>query len=313
MDREAWLATVHRVAKSQVWSDLGDTRRHACTRGTHWAKRVEVQHVDDAWLMMDLVDYPDHSVPVPQNQEGKNYISQTPLQVGLGSTKPDMVEVKWSQQMKRESSEGKVHRFGSLGAVLSVPVILRAKWLGISQSCIALCCAVLELGSPVALEICKLLNAPCEHCLQLRTMKVKSESESRSVVSNSLWSHGLYSAWNSPGQNMAVGSLSLLQGIFPTKGSNPGLPHCRRILYQLSYNGSPRILEWVAYPFSSGSSHPRNLTGVSYIAGRFLTNWAMREAQGLIFIFPSIRMWIPKEQEGYSYFSCKVSRLQFPQ
>ena len=59
--------------------------------------------MDDAWLMMDLVDYPDHSVPVPQNQEGKNYISQTPLQVGLGSTKPDMVEVKWSQQMKREN------------------------------------------------------------------------------------------------------------------------------------------------------------------------------------------------------------------
>ena len=53
--------------------------------------------------MMVLVDYPDHSVPVPQNQEGENYISQTPLQVGLGSTKPDMVKVKWSQQMKREN------------------------------------------------------------------------------------------------------------------------------------------------------------------------------------------------------------------
>ena len=46
-------------------------------------------------------------------------------------------------------------------------------------------------------------------------------------------------------------SLSLLQGIFLTQGSNPGLPHCRRILYQLSHNGSPRILQWVAYPFSS--------------------------------------------------------------
>jgi len=42
-----------------------------------------------------------------------------------------------------------------------------------------------------------------------------------------------------------VGSLSLLQGIFPTQESNPGLPHCRWILYQLSYQGSPRILEWV--------------------------------------------------------------------
>ena len=44
-----------------------------------------------------------------------------------------------------------------------------------------------------------------------------------------------YSPWNSPGQNIGVGSLSLLQGIFPTQGSNPGLPHCRRILYWLSY------------------------------------------------------------------------------
>ena len=48
------------------------------------------------------------------------------------------------------------------------------------------------------------------------------------------------------------------QGIFPTQGSNPGLPHCRQILYQLSHMGSPRILEWVAYPFSRGSSRPRN-------------------------------------------------------
>ena len=79
-------------------------------------------------------------------------------------------------------------------------------------------------------------------------------------------------------QNTGVGSLSLLQGIFPTQGSNPGLPHCGQILYQLSHQGSPGILEWVAYPFSSGSSWPRNWTGVSCIAGGFFTNWAMREA-----------------------------------
>ena len=51
--------------------------------------------------------------------------------------------------------------------------------------------------------------------------------------------HGLYSPWDSPGQNTGVGSLSLLQGIFPTQGLNPGLPYCRRILYQLSHKGSP--------------------------------------------------------------------------
>ena len=105
-----------------------------------------------------------------------------------------------------------------------------------------------------------------EHCKL--TMKVK-------VTSDSLWPHGLYSPWNSPGQNTGEGSLSLLQGIFPTQGSNPGLPHCRWILYQLSYKGSPRILEWVAYPFFSQSSWPRNWTGISCIAGRFFTNWAI--------------------------------------
>ena len=51
--------------------------------------------------------------------------------------------------------------------------------------------------------------------------------------------HWLYSPQNSLGQNTGVGSHSLLQGIFPTQGSNPGLPHCRQILYQLSYQGSP--------------------------------------------------------------------------
>ena len=66
-----------------------------------------------------------------------------------------------------------------------------------------------------------------------------SESESCSVVSNSLQPHGLYSPWNSPGQNIGVGSLSLLQGIFPNQGSNLGLQHCRWIPYQLSHKGSP--------------------------------------------------------------------------
>ena len=52
--------------------------------------------------------------------------------------------------------------------------------------------------------------------------------------------HRLYIPWNSPGQNTGVGGLALLQGIFPTQGSNPGLLHCRWILYQLSHKGSPR-------------------------------------------------------------------------
>ena len=83
-----------------------------------------------------------------------------------------------------------------------------------------------------------------------------------SVMPNSLQSHGLYSPFNSPGQNTGVGRLSLLQGISPTQGLNPGLPQCKQILYQLSHKGSPGILEWAAYPFFSRSSWPRNWTGV---------------------------------------------------
>ena len=108
----------------------------------------------------------------------------------------------------------------------------------------------------------------------------REESEVKVTQSHlTLWPHGLYSPWNSPDQNTGVGILSLLQVIFLTQGSNPGLQHCRWVLYQLSHKGSPRILERVAYPFSKGSSQPRNRTGVSCIAGRFLTNWAMREAR----------------------------------
>ena len=101
-----------------------------------------------------------------------------------------------------------------------------------------------------------------------------SKSESWPVVSNSLRPHGLYSPWNSPGQNTGVGSLSLLQGIFPTQGLNPDFLHCRWILYHLSHKGSPRILEWVASSFYRGSCWHRNQTGVSCIVGRFFTSWA---------------------------------------
>ena len=56
----------------------------------------------------------------------------------------------------------------------------------------------------------------------------------------------LYSPWNSPGQNTGVGNLSLLHWIFPTQQSNWGLLHCRRILSQLSYQGSPKVKVKVA-------------------------------------------------------------------
>ena len=66
---------------------------------------------------------------------------------------------------------------------------------------------------------------------------------SRSVVSDSLPRYGqqptrLLCPWDSPGKNTGVGSHSLLQGIFPTQGSNAGLPHFWQILYHLSHQGS---------------------------------------------------------------------------
>ena len=70
-------------------------------------------------------------------------------------------------------------------------------------------------------------------------------------------------------KNTGMGSLFLLHGIFPTQESNQGLLHCRWILYHLSQQGSPRILEWVAYPFSNGTSQSRNELGVSCITGGF--------------------------------------------
>ena len=144
--------------------------------------------------------------------------------------------------------------------------------------------------------------------------------------------------WNSPGQNNVLGSCFLLQGIFPIQGWNPGLPHCRQILYQLRHQRrdlrvkeilhihiqlfqyhllkrlimlfwgtfillslvkfaqsrptlcdpmdytvhgilQTRTLEWVVFPFSRGSSQPRDQTQVSDIAGIFFISWVTREVQ----------------------------------
>ena len=100
---------------------------------------------------------------------------------------------------------------------------------------------------------------------------------------DSLQPHGLQPTrllhpWNFLGKSTGVGCHFLLRGIFETQGSNPGLLHCRCILYQPSHKRSPRILEWVGYPFSRGSSRPRDWTRVSCIAGRFFTSWAIRGA-----------------------------------
>ena len=104
-------------------------------------------------------------------------------------------------------------------------------------------------------------------------------NESSWVPSDSLQPRGLFSPWTSPGQNTGVGSLYCSSGNLP----NPGIEHSSPTLQadcQLSHKGSPRILEQIAYPFSSRPSWPRNQTRVSCIAGGFFMNWATREAPG---------------------------------
>ena len=124
-----------------------------------------------------------------------------------------------------------------------------------------------------------------------------------------LWLNGLEPArllcpWDSPGKNTEGGCHALLQGIFPTQGLNPGLPHCRRILYCLSHQGSPRIPEWVAYPFSRGTSWPRNWTRVSRIAGRSFTSWATREALTSAYYPPILTMLL--HMADFALFSAWV-------
>ena len=120
-----------------------------------------------------------------------------------------------------------------------------------SDSCISKltphCSSVWEPNTSLRLLMCCLRSWQQPHVevsilplwkLRLKNEKVKeSESESHSVGSDSLWPHELWAMElsRSEYQNTRVGSRSLFQGIFPTQGSNPGLPHCRQILYQLSY------------------------------------------------------------------------------
>ena len=102
---------------------------------------------------------------------------------------------------------------------------------------------------------------------------------------------------DSHGKNTGVGSCFLLQGIFPTEESNLSLFHYRRILYCLSHQGSPRVLEWVDYLFSSRSFWPRNGTRISHIADRFFTSWATSELFYSWSILPMrscLQSWIEK-------------------
>ena len=88
---------------------------------------------------------------------------------------------------------------------------------------------------------------------------------------------------NSPGQNTGGGRLSLLQGIFATQGSNPGFPHCRQILYHLSYQGAHSLEK---YLFKFLANLKIGVFGVFAtrfcefpIFFGFFTSWTTRETQ----------------------------------
>ena len=134
-------------------------------------------------------------------------------------------------------------------------------------------------------------------------LQFSSVQFSHSVMSNSLRPHGLYSPWNSPGQNAGVGSLSLLQGIFQTQELNPGLLHCRWILYQLTYQfSSVQSLSRVrlsATPWTAACQASLSITNSRSLL-KFMSIESVMPPNHLIFccplllppsIFPSIRVF----------------------
>ena len=142
------------------------------------------------------------------------------------------------------------HRYYSIVIVLSHLVPSKKSESEVAQSCPTLCDPVDY--SPTGSSVHGILQARILEWIAISFSRDLPdpgiEPRSPAVEADSLPAEP-------PGKpkNTGVGSRSLLQGVFPTQGSNPGLPDCRQILYQLSHQGSPRILEWLAYPFSRGS------------------------------------------------------------
>ena len=114
---------------------------------------------------------------------------------------------------------------------------------------------------------------------------------------------------NSLGKNIGVGCHALLLWIFPNQGLNPGLLHRRQMLLPLSHQGSPWILEYVAYPFSRGSSRPRSQTRVSWIAGRFFTSWATRKPICMYTYIHTIQILIRIKIMCSECFVCRSQKL----
>ena len=90
--------------------------------------------------------------------------------------------------------------------------------------------------------------------VQLTTARYEKSASVTQSCQTLLWPHGPYPArllhpWDSPGKNTGVGCHALLQGIFLTQWSKPGLPHCRQILYHLSHEGGHIWFGTIKHPF----------------------------------------------------------------
>ena len=216
---------------------------------------------------------------------------------------PHFVTIAWKSVGKCQNSksadisQGSQSRFYELNSNKNADCLLcqKQKTCSNKRMLFGLNCSVSKLGYErnTAVGLCGVLQMSC------RTRKEKgchsglltcfSSLETQTLFSSYLKRKSLsyvwlcdpmdYSSpWYSPDQNTGV-----VIGIFPTQGLNPGLLHCKWILYQLSHQGSPRILEWVAYLFFSGSSWLRNLTRVSCITSGFFTSWAYQGSPSPVF------------------------------
>ena len=132
------------------------------------------------------------------------------------------------------------------------------------------------------------------------------ESESHSTVSDCFQPHGLYSPWNSPGQNTGMESHSFLQGIFPTQGLNPGLPHCKEILYQLSHQGNSKYILSPPCGMWDLSSLTRDQTRPPALEAQSLNHWTAREVSNTYSEGKTwVNIWIPKWRKTLNGHICK--------
>ena len=129
-----------------------------------------------------------------------------------------------------------------------------------------------QIHANCAMKMCLVRHWSWRGTMGINVIIYFKVSEGCSVMSDSLRPHGYTVHGILQDRILEWVAFSFSRGSSQTRYRTPGLPHCRWVLHQLSHKGSPRILEWVAYPFSSRSSRPRNQTGVLCIAGGFFTN-----------------------------------------